>query len=394
MSELLISFPFAELVRIHGNDPPELVDEGEVQLLSIPRPEGQPRASAAAQEQPLAMIEMVVGGTRWEILPTSRALKVGEFTFVFSLDEGDPETSLTLTLLATASLEDVGIFEVILENVALVRESEVLMADPEAQEGEAALAQQAYSTALARGIQQATTGLASGLVVSAAYASKTLGRVADFARPEAPTQTPLILSDSTKRRFKRTETIAGWASSAAGTAVGALGWIGSKAADGVLWATGFDEPPAPGQDKKASAVREASHATLAGFGEVWEGMEDAGRTVLLSARDSTASVVHERYGPDAAEASISGMNAAGHGFETVSCVRRLGPRTLAKAAAKSSAKSALNKSRASQLTVTDGGCLERGRKSISEAALSHQTLAQASAREAQLRPGTISAPMA
>ena len=185
-------------------------------------------------------------------------------------------------------------------------------------------------------MHRASEGVATGLVVSASYATGAIERVAKMARPAAPTQAPLQISDATKRRFARTERVAGWASTAAGAAVGAVAWVGAKAADGVIWATGLDKPQEPGS--APSTLREVSHAAVSGFSQVWEGMETAGRTVLHSARDSTAGVVRERYGEDAAGVSLHGMNAAGHGFDAFSSVRRLGPRTVAKAAAKRTAK--------------------------------------------------------
>lgn len=111
-SEALIRFPFAELLRVRNGEQPELVDEGEMALESTPRAVGQ-------AEEAQAIIELVVGGTRWEILPSSRVLKVGEFTFVFSTE--DKAVNLTLTLLASASDEDVGILEAILENIAILK---------------------------------------------------------------------------------------------------------------------------------------------------------------------------------------------------------------------------------------------------------------------------------
>lgn len=216
------------------------------------------------------------------------------------------------------------------------RESKALLADPEAQHGEAALAGAAYNSALARGVHRASAGLASGLLVSAAYATGAIKRVTDAARPAAPTAAPVHVSEATKRRFERTAAAAEWASGAAGAVVGGLAWVGAKVAGGALWALGADKPLAPGEE--AGVLRETSHAAAAGFSQVWEGMEDAGRAVLLSARDGAAGVVGDRYGADAAGLSLHSMNAAGSGANAVYAVRKLGVRTVAKAAAKRTAK--------------------------------------------------------
>jgi hypothetical protein len=44
----------------------------------------------------------------------------------------------------------------------------------------------------------------------------------------------------------------------------------------------------------AGVLREVSHAALMGFTEVWDSMEEAGKTVLLSARDNSADVIRTR----------------------------------------------------------------------------------------------------
>jgi hypothetical protein len=44
----------------------------------------------------------------------------------------------------------------------------------------------------------------------------------------------------------------------------------------------------------AGALREASQAAILGFAQVWDAMEDAGKTVMLSARDNTAHVVRHK----------------------------------------------------------------------------------------------------
>ncbi|KFM27437.1 hypothetical protein F751_1214 [Auxenochlorella protothecoides] len=306
MSEVLISFPYAELYIVRGSEAPILQSEGELVISSSPG-----TGDAAEQGPPASCIQLAVGKVSWEVKPSSKALKAGEYTWVFSTSEAG--IFYSLTLLASASEEDVGIFEAVLENIAVVKESEALLADPEAQHGEAALAGAAYNSALARGVHRASAGLASGLLVSAAYATGAIKR-------------------ATKRRFERTAAAAEWASGAAGAVVGGLAWVGAKVAGGALWALGADKPLAPGEE--AGVLRETSHAAAAGFSQVWEGMEDAGRAVLLSARDGAAGVVGDRYGADAAGLSLHSMNAAGSGANAVYAVRKLGVRTVAKAAAK------------------------------------------------------------
>lgn len=88
----------------------------------------------------------------------------------------------------------------------------------------------------------------------------------------------------------------------------------------------------------AGTLREVSRAALLGFTEVWDGLEDAGRVVLVSARDNTAQVVRQRYGEDAAEATTHSMNTAGHSADAVYAVRKIGVKTVAKSAAKRTAK--------------------------------------------------------
>ena len=50
--------------------------------------------------------------------------------------------------------------------MSLCRESEALLSSPEAQAGEAALAERAYRSSLARGVHRASRTLAGGLLVS------------------------------------------------------------------------------------------------------------------------------------------------------------------------------------------------------------------------------------
>ncbi len=135
-------------------------------------------------------------------------------------------------------------------------------------------------------------------------------------------------------RLQQTETVAGAAARAANGAVSGLAWAGAKLADGgerasqkpmqsaagwavwqkagcerldppqyelafpvflssflaVLWLAGANKPG----HKEPGRLREVSHAALAGFAEVWDAMEDAGRLVLLSARDGVADVVSKK----------------------------------------------------------------------------------------------------
>lgn len=124
-------------------------------------------------------------------------------------------------------------------------------------------------------------------------------------------------------------------------------------------------------------MREVSQAALGGFTEVWDSMEEAGYLVLTSARDNTAAVVEHRramhagvgegggnegrgrsgaaphvanlagnpgprvvcrYGAEAGATSVEGMNAAGYAGDAFLASRRIGVRTVAKSAAKHTAR--------------------------------------------------------
>lgn len=65
-------------------------------------------------------------------------------------------------------------------------------------------------------------------------------------------------------------------------------WPGAPAGG---WQPSTAPPPPP---LAAGVLREVSQAALLGFTEVWDGMEQAGLLVLLSARDNTADAVRQR----------------------------------------------------------------------------------------------------
>ncbi|KAL4419692.1 hypothetical protein ABPG75_006790 [Micractinium tetrahymenae] len=284
-------------------------------------------------------IVAAVGGTAWELLPASQTLKAGALTFVFNLPGQD--AFYTVVLASDTEEEAVGMLEAILESVTVYRESEVLLGDAEAAAGEAALAEHAYRSSLAQGVHRASRALAGGLLATATYAQGGISRGAAYFTPQEPTTSPLTVSPGLKKRFRQTERLAGSAASLVNSAVSGLAWAGSKVAGGVLWLTGADKPLEAGEE--AGVMREVSHAAVVGFTEVWDSMEDAGRLVLLSARDNTASVVRQRYGEDAAEVSVHSMTAAGHGTDAWFAVRKLGVKTVAKSAAKKTAKGVIHK---------------------------------------------------
>lgn len=114
MSEVLISFPYAELYIVRGSEAPILQSEGELVISSSPD-----TGDAAEQGPPASCIQLAVGKVSWEVKPSSKALKAGEYTWVFSTSEAG--IFYSLTLLASASEEDVGIFEAVLENIAVVK---------------------------------------------------------------------------------------------------------------------------------------------------------------------------------------------------------------------------------------------------------------------------------
>ncbi|KAL4437812.1 hypothetical protein ABPG77_005724 [Micractinium sp. CCAP 211/92] len=343
--------------------------------------------AAGGKSRGASRIVAAVGGTAWELLPASQTLKVGELTFVFSLPGQD--VFYTVVLAADTEEEAVGMLEAILEGVTVYRESEALLGDAEAAAGEAALAEHAYRSSVARGVHSASRALAGGLLATATYAQGGISKGAAYFTPAEPTATPLSVSPGLKKRFRQTERLAGSAASLVNSAVSGLAWAGSKVAGGVLWLTGADKPIEAGEN--AGMLREVGHAAVVGFTEVWDSMEEAGRQVLLSARDNTASVVRQRYGEDAAEVSVNSMTAAGHGADAWFAARKLGVKTVAKSAAKKTAKGVIHK-----WAGKDGGPGSRASSSLAsgteqggQAGSSSSLAAEAAAREAvedTLRP--------
>lgn len=176
---------------------------------------------------------------------------------------------------------------------------------------------------------------------SATYASTSISRGASYFTPAQPTASPVSISPGLKKRFAQTARLAGYASKAVNSAVSGLAYVGAKVAGGVLWMAGANKPLKPGED--AGIMREVGQAAVLGFTQVWDSMEEAGQTVLLSARDSTAGVMRQRYGPDAEEVSLHSMNAAGYTAEAAFAARKIGVKTVAKAAAKKTAKGVIHK---------------------------------------------------
>lgn len=329
---LLIKVPQAELRQVAENQttPPQLVAEGPFSIYTV---------EVAGETK----IRAQVGSVSWDVLPTSQTLKAGEQTYIFTT--AIKGVFYALTLGAATEPEALGIVEAVLENVTLLKESERLMQDPAAQEGEAALAKGVtYKFALARGVHKASSSIASGLMVGATYVSGSFDKAASYLRTGEATNQPMQLSDGFKRRIDQTTYAAQLLSKAANSVVGGLAWIGGKVAGGVLWAIGADKPLEPGQENgPMGLMREMSHATVSGFTEVWDSMENAGHLVLTTARDSTAKVVEHRYGAEAGAATAQSMTAAGYATDAVWSTRRIGVRTVAKAAAKKTAKGVIKK---------------------------------------------------
>ena len=124
----------------------------------------------------------------------------------------------------------------------------------------------------------------------------------------------------------------------------------------------------------AGTLREVAHASAVGCAATWDALEDAGKLVLLAARDSAADVVARsrrstcrvgllvqhsgtckcgclervltkpllhRHGQDAAAVAVSGINTLGNSANAVYSVRKLGPKTVGRAAVKEAAKGVL-----------------------------------------------------
>lgn len=369
LGSLLLSIPGAELHRVTGHQQ-WLVERGPLTVSAVaqaappPAPVAQtaagaatagggkqqqlypdlyqsaPPAGAASQSgQGCDVIVAAVGTHSWPLLRSTQTLKVGQLTFVFSTPQHD--TFLSMTLAADTDVAAVGMLEAILEEVTVYRESAALLANPQAQAGEAVMAEHAYKSSLARGVHKSSKRLATGLLASATYAAAGIGMSARRLTPAEPTTTPVAVSAGTKSRFKQTAQAAAFAAMAMNGAANCVAWAGGKVAGGVLWAAGADKRLEAGQDP--STLREVGHAALAGFTQVWDSMEEAGKTVLLATRDGTADVVRQRYGHEAADVSVDGMNAAGYTADAALAARKIGVRALAKGAAKSTAKGVMHK---------------------------------------------------
>lgn len=119
-----------------------------------------------------------------------------------------------------------------------------------------------------------------------------------------------------KNRLRATARVARWVSSAAGSISSGIAWVGSSLIGGALWLTGANTPLKEGEEpgehhdnalcprdtrsnclsRAAGFLSEVSHASAVGVGSVWTTLEEAGRTVLTSARDGSADVVKHRCG--------------------------------------------------------------------------------------------------
>ncbi|KAL4425230.1 hypothetical protein ABPG75_009246 [Micractinium tetrahymenae] len=355
---LLLAIPAAELHKVsHGQQ--SLLARGQLSVDVVDAPaqphqqQQQPAAPAAALQQGSlypqlyqgkadaaadpasseAGIVLTVGGVSWELQPARQTLKVGDLSYVFSTSERG--TYYTVTLASGSDEEAVALLEAVLAGASIYRESQVLLSDAQVAAGDAALSRALYRSSLAQGVHVSSRMLASGLKAAAGLASAGISRgAAAMAVRQQAAGVPVEVSPTTKKRLQQTEAVASTAAKAANGAVSGLAWAGAKLADGVLWLAGANKP----RSKEAGTLRELSHAALAGFTEVWEAMEDAGRLVLLSARDGVADVVGKKYGPDAAQASMHSMNAAGHSADAMLAARKLGVRTIAKSVAKGTAK--------------------------------------------------------
>lgn len=95
----------------------------------------------------------------------------------------------------------------------------------------------------------------------------------------------------------------------------------------------------PGYAPVQSAIG-VGGATVRGVVSVWDALENAGKTVLSASSGATVTVVQHKYGSEAAEVVSKGLSMGGDIVVTVSNVRSLGVKKLAKRAAKKSTISA------------------------------------------------------
>jgi hypothetical protein len=167
MGDVLISVPAAQLRRVQG-EAQELVDTGAFTVSTVDEQGAGAECAIVAR----------VGATRWRVLPSTATLQAGQLTFLFSLPEDaqqpqrpqQPQPFYSVTLAADTPPEAVGVVEAVLEGVSVHRQSPRLLGDRAAQAGEAELAAQAaaassYQHRTARGISQASAGVASGILV-------------------------------------------------------------------------------------------------------------------------------------------------------------------------------------------------------------------------------------
>mmetsp|Transcript_44951 Transcript_44951/g.83861 ORF Transcript_44951/g.83861 Transcript_44951/m.83861 type:complete len:282 (-) Transcript_44951:228-1073(-) len=92
---------------------------------------------------------------------------------------------------------------------------------------------------------------------------------------------------------------------------------------------------------KLEAFKTVALASVSAFDEVYKSVITAGTTVAQSSAAATTEMVGHKFGDKAAQATSDGLNSFGNVAQSAIALLSIGPRSIARRAAKSSAKECL-----------------------------------------------------
>ncbi|PNH03428.1 Spartin [Tetrabaena socialis] len=295
---------------------------------------------------PESGLQAQVAGVRWPLGRHSAVLRYDDHTYSFQLPYGPPgggrtdSTYYCVTLTSETPLELVDLLQAVLascsayhdlQNVSLQQPAE--QAGPEAEAGPRA--GPSRSDRVAAGLQWGGQMAAAGILAAATWAGSALHRGAEEAVAKGwvkPAERHATVSPATHRARSVASRVAEASGRAVGGALSVTAHMANALSQSVTSSTGTGREPSTTSSSGSTSqgLRKVGIAGVDAVEAVYDSLADAARIVLAHTTAATTRVVGHRYGPEAAQATGTGMHVARSAVETGLNVYKLRPTALAK----------------------------------------------------------------
>lgn len=327
VKDILLQVPLAELHKVEGNTE-SLLEKGSLVAYGVTFP-----------NTGASMMALEINETRWWLRPDMATLKAGLCTYMLDVSQPDAATPtfFCITFADDTLPEAVGTFEGLLEEVTVYKESEALLSDPAAAQGDMAIAEGLqFTNKAASTVHWASVKVAGGILMGANAVSTRMmehsAKVLASSEPGAPRPVPGAIKASASMTRAGSKLL----SKTAGKIVNAVATAPVYIAEKV---TGSGKPPKPGEElKPQSASKQMVTAGAVSFTMVYESLEQGAKLVLTGARDAASGIAGHKYGPDAGQVTGDLMASAGHGVNAYTSYRNIAVRAIARKTAKTTAK--------------------------------------------------------